>query len=296
MPALRNRHPTARRERLPIERRRSVPFERLTLVSTKTSISLPGIAPWVGGKRHLARRLVARIQATPHVCYAEPFIGMGGVFLRRDTRAESEAINDWSREVATLFRVVQRHSEALFAEMAWRVASRDEFARLVATDPETLTDLERAARFCYLQYNAYGGKPDTTSFGRSPLRRSRWDAARVEAHLRAVARRLAGVTIERLPYDEFIRRWDRPTTLFYCDPPYWGCEDYYGKHLFERADFERLADALRAIEGRFILSINDVPEIRDLFSWAEIEEEPVTYKIAGTKRVVELVISGGGAR
>lgn len=126
------------------------------------------------------------------------------------------------------------------------------------------------------------------------MRRARWEAGRVETHLRAVARRLSGVTIERLPFDRFIRDWDRPTTLFYCDPPYWGCENYYGKNLFERADFERLADALRAIKGRFILSINDVPEIRELFGWATIEEEPVTYKVAGTKHVVELVISGGG--
>lgn len=263
-------------------------------MSTITTQPLPGLAPWVGGKRNLARRLIARIEATPHTCYAEPFIGMGGVFLRRPRRAESEVINDWARDVATLFRVVQRHPGALFQEITWRVASRDEFARLAAMDPDTLTDIERAARFCYLQYNAFGGKPETASFGRSPLRPSRWDAGRVERHLRAVAQRLAGVTIERRPYDDFIKQWDRPSTLFYCDPPYWGCEDYYGKNLFDRTDFERLAAVLKAIKGRFILSINDVPKIRSLFDWATIEEEPVTYKVGGTKQVTELVISTGG--
>lgn len=257
---------------------------------------LPGLAPWVGGKRNLARRLIARIEAIPHTCYAEPFIGMGGVFLRRPHRAECEVINDWARDVSNLFRVVQRHPDALFREIAWRITSREEFARLVATDPETLTDIDRAARFVYLQYNAFGGKPDTTSFGRSPLRPSRWNPEKVERHLQAVAQRLGGVFIERLPYADFIAQWDRPTTLFYCDPPYWGCEDYYGKNLFERADFERLAAALKAIKGRFILSINDVPEIRELFAWATIEEEPMTYTInaAGRTNVNELVIRGGG--
>lgn len=267
----------------------------MTLMTTNVH-PLTGLAPWVGGKRNLARRLIARIAATPHTCYAEPFIGMGGVFLRRPERAASEVINDWSADVATLFRVVQRHTDALCQELAWRVASRDEFARLVRTPPDSLTDIERAARFCYLQYNAFGGKPDTTTFGRSPLRRTRWDAARVEQHLRAVAKRLNGVFIERQPFDSFIREWDRPTTLFYCDPPYWGCEDYYGPDLFERADFERLASVLKTIRGRFILSINDRPEIRTLFAWARIEEEPVTYTVASTggTRVNELVISGGG--
>ena len=38
---------------------------------------------WLGGKRHLARRICGVLAATPHDAYCEPFIGMGGVFLRR---------------------------------------------------------------------------------------------------------------------------------------------------------------------------------------------------------------------
>jgi DNA adenine methylase len=37
-------------------------------------------APYIGGKKMLAKRLVARINAVPHRLYAEPFVGMGGVF------------------------------------------------------------------------------------------------------------------------------------------------------------------------------------------------------------------------
>jgi hypothetical protein len=39
--------------------------------------------------------------------------------------------------------------------------------------------------------------------------------------LEEVHERLAGVVIERLPYGELIRRYDRPETLFYLYPPYW---------------------------------------------------------------------------
>jgi DNA adenine methylase len=294
MLALQDHQPHERRERPTAERRQSVKQAGLTLMTITKTQPLSGLAPWLGGKRHLARRLITRIEAVPHVCYAEPFVGMGGVFLRRPHKAKVEAINDWSRDVATLFRVVQRHRDALIEEIAWRVASREEFTRLVATNPDTLTDLERAARFCYLQYNAFGGKPGTRSFGRSALSPARWDAGRIEQRLREVSQRLAGVTVERLPFADFIRAWDRPTTLFYCDPPYWGCENDYGPDLFSRGDFEQLAATLKGLQGRFILSINDVPEIRELFSWARIEEEPVTYQVGKTKHVVELVISGGG--
>lgn len=44
------------------------------------------IAPYISGKRALAKRLVERIDAAPHVVYAEPFVGMAGVLFRRRSR------------------------------------------------------------------------------------------------------------------------------------------------------------------------------------------------------------------
>ena len=67
------------------------------------------VAPNQGGKRNLSRQVIDRLAAIPHRTYAEPFIGMGGIFLRRPFRAPAEVINDLSRDVATLFRVLQRH-------------------------------------------------------------------------------------------------------------------------------------------------------------------------------------------
>lgn len=35
------------------------------------------VAPWLGGKRNLAKRICAIIDAVPCSTYAEPFVGMG---------------------------------------------------------------------------------------------------------------------------------------------------------------------------------------------------------------------------
>ena len=59
---------------------------------------------------------------------------------------------------------------------------------------------------------------------------------------------------------------DRPETLFYLDPPYYNCEKYYGKDIFGRDDFLKLRDLLKGIKGKFILSLNDVPEVREIFA------------------------------
>jgi len=105
------------------------------------------VAAYLGGKRNLARAVITRLEAIPHLTYAEPFVGLGGVFLRRPFRARSEIINDVSRDVTTLFRVLQRRYVAFLDMLRWQITSRAEFERLSIENPDSLTDMERAARF-----------------------------------------------------------------------------------------------------------------------------------------------------
>lgn len=251
-------------------------------------------AGYIGGKRVLSRRLVAMIEATPHDLYAEGFVGMGGVFFRRSRRPKAEVINDISADVATLFRILQRHYQSFMEELKWRFASRAEFERLMAVDPSTCTDLERAARFLYLQRNAFGGKVMGRTFGISYGAPSKFRLSALEPMLQDVHDRLEGVYIERLPYADFIRRYDRPGALFYLDPPYWGCEDDYGKDVFSAADFEHLSTLLAGLQGRFILSINDVPDIRAIFARFNIAPVDLSYRVSGKVTPArELIITNG---
>ncbi len=249
-------------------------------------------APYIGGKRNLAKRLTALIETIDHDSYAEPFVGMGGIFFRRRRRPRAEAINDISGDVTNFFRILQRHYQAFLDMLKWQLASRAEFERLMRVDPTTLTDLERAARFLYLQRTAFGGKVEGRGFGVSASHPSRFDLLKLVPMLEDVHDRLAPVTIENLPYGTFIRRYDRAGALFYLDPPYWDCEGDYGPDVFAREDFERLADQLTGIAGRFVLSINDTPGVREVFARFELEEIETTYTIGerGSKRVGELII------
>lgn len=255
------------------------------------------IAPWLGGKRNLAKRICARISAIPHTTYAEPFVGMGGVFLRRAGRPRCEVINDRGRDVANLFRILQRHYPQFLEVLRFQLTTRSEFNRLVDTDPETLTDLERAARFLYLQRTAFGGKVSGRNFGVAKDRPARFNLMTLEPMLEDLHARLAGVVIECLDWAEFVTRYDGPSTLFYLDPPYWGCENDYGKAMFGRDDFTKMAELLAEIRGRFILSINDVPEVREIFAGFGTEEVTTTYTVqaGGSAARGELLISGSAA-
>jgi DNA adenine methylase len=253
------------------------------------------VAGYIGGKRNLSRRLVARIAELPHTTYAEAFVGMGGVFLRRDCRPKVEVINDWSEDVSTFFRILQRHYVAFMDMLRFQLTTRAGFERLVKTDPSTLTDLERAARFLYLQRLAFGGKVAGRNFGVAPGNPARFDVTKLGPLLEAVHERLSGVTIERLPWADFLTRYDRSGTLFYLDPPYFGCERDYGAGMFSRDEFELMAAQLRELKGRFILSLNNHAEVRRIFAGFQIEEAETLYLVAGmanAKRVTELLITG----
>jgi len=256
-------------------------------------------AAYIGGKRNLSKRITALIETIPHQTYAEAFVGMGGIFLKRRSAPPAELINDYSGDVATFFRILQRHYTPFMEMLRYQITSRREFERLKASDPATLTDLERAARFLYLQRLAFGGKVAGQNFGVSPGMGGRFNITKLAATLEDVHERLAGVIIENLRWQEFVARYDRPSVLFYLDPPYYEGENDYGAGMFSRAEFAEMADVLSRIQGRFIMSINDRPEIRAMFRDFTLNEVELTYSLAGghhAKKAKELIVVGGARK
>ncbi len=253
-------------------------------------------AAWLGGKRVLSKLIIERINATPHDGYGEAFVGMGGVFLRRSVKPKHEVINDISGDLINLFRILQRHYPQFMDTLKFQITSRREFERLAASNSATLTDLERAARFLYLQKTAFGGKVSGRNFGVDNSGGGRFNILRLGPVLEEVHERMAGVVIECLPWAQFIERYDRAGMLFYLDPPYWGNEGDYGSSVYSRDDFTALAGVLKRLKGSFILSLNDREEVRQCFKAFAFESVDCTYSIAGGKgkAVKEVLITPNG--
>lgn len=254
------------------------------------------LAAYIGGKRLLAKRLSLLINDIPHTTYAEVFIGMGGPFFARTCKPQAEVINDLSEDVSTFFRVIQNHYVAFLDMIRFQISSRAGFEKLAAMEPSSLTDLQRSARFLYLQRLTFGGKVTGRNFGVSPGSAARFDVTKLGPMIEAVHERLSSVVIERMHWADFVARYDREATLFYLDPPYFGSEGDYGRDLFDRGQFVKMADELAGIKGRFLLSINDHPEVRRIFAAFTLEEVRTRYTIGGNatdkaKSVGELIIT-----
>jgi DNA adenine methylase len=92
-----------------------------------------------------------------------------------------------------------------------------------------------------------------------------------------------------------IPRYDRPGTLFFLDPPSWGNEGDYGAGLFGRDDFDVLAGLLATIKGRFILTLNDRPEVRAMFARFDQHQVGLSYRLSGHPTPArELIITTPG--
>jgi DNA adenine methylase len=247
---------------------------------------------YMGGKSLLANKIIPKIPE--HKCYVEVFAGAAWLmFKKEETISDVEIINDINSDLVTLYRVVKHHLEEFIRYFKWILVSRDDFQRFHKEDPETLTDIQRAVRFYYLLKMGYAARIRNPSFSIAPTSKPRLNLLRIEEELSAVHLRLSRVYIENRSYADVIKRFDRPETFFYVDPPYYGYEDYYGEGLYERDDFIKLRDNLSGISGRFILSINDVEYIRKIFNSFHIETVKTSYTAAGAdkkKRVNELLI------
>ncbi|QTP15183.1 DNA adenine methylase [Serratia symbiotica] len=245
------------------------------------------IVPWVGGKRRLAKHLLPLFPE--HKCYVEPFCGGAALFFKKNA-SKVEVINDVNGELINLYRVVKNHLEEFIRQFKWALSSRQIFEWEKATPVEILTDIQRAARFYYLQNMAFGARVEGQTFGTATTAPVGINLLRLEENLSAAHLRLARTTIEHLSWLECIEKYDRPHTLFYLDPPYWGTQGYGVEFGLEQHD--AIAKMARKIKGSMIISVNDIPEMRQTFSGLNIEAVELKYSIGSNRHQgKELIIS-----
>lgn len=241
--------------------------------------SLSPVIPWVGGKRRLAKHILPMFPE--HRCYVEPFAGAAALYFMK-APVQAEVLNDINGELVNLYRVLKHHLEEFVKQFRWALVSRQMFEWAAMSAPETLTDIQRAGRFYYLQKLAFGGKVEGQTFGTATTSGVRLNLLRIEEELSAAHLRLARTAIEHLPWSACIERYDRPHTLFYCDPPYWGTQGYGVP--FELEQYAAMAELARSIKGRMVISVNDIPEMREAFKGFSMDRVEIGYTIGREKK------------
>ncbi|KAF7600770.1 MAG: restriction endonuclease subunit M [Candidatus Dactylopiibacterium carminicum] len=237
------------------------------------------LVPWIGGKRRLAKHILPLFPE--HTCYVEPFCGAAALYFLKPP-AKAEVLNDINGELINLYRVVKHHPEEFARQFKWALTSRQIYEWAKVSPPEPLTDVQRASRFYYLQKCGFGGKVEGQTFGTATTSAPRLSFMRLEDDIAAAHLRLVHAYIEHLPWAACISRYDREHTLFYCDPPYWGTEGYGFE--FGLDEYTHIANLARSIKGRMVISVNDIPEMRQAFSGLTMERVEINYQVGGSGR------------
>src|ERR1019366_9025700 len=219
-----------------------------------------GPLSYIGGKNRLATKIISLLPE--HTTYVQPFAGGAQVLFHKQP-SNVEVLNDLDFDIVNFFRVCQWDYEEFVRYLKFCLVSRKLHEMHLATNPATLTDIQRAGRFFYLQKNSFGGLILKQKFHYGVTQPSNYNPARIPEIIERTHKRLERLQIESLPYEKILDKYDRPTTLFYLDPPYWERKLY--RHNFSREDFEGLGTRLKALKGKFILSLDDHPEVRRIF-------------------------------
>lgn len=226
--------------------------------------------------------------------FVDVFGGSGSVLLGKPQIHPFEVYNDFDRNLVNLFRCMKDRTVATLRAIGFcNLNSREDFNAIKKffesdgkfTDEYLLEELEltaltfpppeakelqelrtritidydvrRAAMFLKLLRYSYSS--GCKSFASQPF-----DIRRLFGLIKELEDRMATVVVENQDFETLIKHYDRPDTFFYADPPYYSTEDMYAVG-FNWDDHVRLHDTLSNIKGKFLLSYNDCPEIRELY-------------------------------
>jgi DNA adenine methylase len=229
---------------------------------------------WTGGKFYSAPQIVEALPpASAYGTYVEPFGGAAHVLLRKPRGTHLEVFNDLNSDLINFWMTARDHPQAVQARVDSLPYSRrlyeDYQASLEQCDP--MDKIERAARWFYVHRSTFGTAPD---------HRKGWGYSVTNGHNRAhslrsatallslVAERMRYVQIECQDFASLIKVYERSRTLFYVDPPYVGCEDYYavnGLPLFTEEQHRELSALLNATPALVALSYYEHPLVDELY-------------------------------
>lgn len=243
--------------------------------------------PRMGGKSRLRKTILERIPE--HTCYVEPFFGVGWVYFGKEP-SKVEVINDIDKELINMFRMIKYHAPEIERVLEYEFSGRDMFEEYKHCTVEYLTEIQRAVRFLYLISQSFAGKGSTYGYGTN-----KGPAPQIfyKGVLSDIKERLRNTYVENKSFEDIIKRYDRPHSFFFCDPPYFETAGYGSE--FGQNEHLLLRDTLADIKGKFMVTINDHPQVREWYKHFNIEEVKVAYSVSkeqkARKEYGELIIT-----
>lgn len=257
---------------------------------------------YIGGKKFQAKWIANHFPK--HDTYVEPFGGAFWVYLISNINANKNVYNDYNRYISNIFYCIKHHREEFYKVLkSYKPQSKQLFNKfykelIPLTYQLELGNIETAAKYIYLQTQTFSGSnlEKATFMDLKGKYKSKYEQFFEKLVNPKYIVKLNNISdVENLSYENCIKKYDSKNTLFYCDPPYFKMEDYYIKE-FGRDEHLKLANTLKSIKGKFVLSYYDFPELskwfpKSKFNWKEKDfNRQNSSKKVGTAKGKEILI------
>lgn len=231
-----------------------------------------------GGKHYAINILRPFWLAIEHDEYREPFVGGGSVFFNK-SKAKFNWLNDIDKELMITYKIMSNQNlrKKFIKLVSKEIASKERWKEIVQLS--SFNELEIAFRYYYLNRTSFSGKMISPAWGYRPKRSlppHRWYERIIPC-----GKKLEGVKLTSQDFDSVIKASPQgKQTLIYIDPPYF-CppKKKHYRNGFDINDHMRLNNVLKNVKHKFFLTYDDVPEIRKIYSWANIHEVKFFYRV-----------------
>lgn len=234
----------------------------------------------MGGKFRLRKKIVGMFPSNYNT-YIEPFVGSGQVFLEIPKQQNVRYIlNDKNKDIYHIWKDLQKISVKEIREYDF-TGDKDLFDKLKQF--ETSNPRDRLFRNLYLSYYSFSGLRN--AYAPKPLKKGN----NFLKYAEFFKDKLKGVRVYNQDYKQVIEKWDNKDAIIYLDPPYTRMERYYEGQAIDPYE---LAKVCRKIKGKFILSYDISPQVKDAFKGFHFHRVKVPYTSGlGGKSKYEYIIT-----
>jgi DNA adenine methylase len=244
-----------------------------------------------GGKSRAIQQIMPLIPVNIRE-YREPFIGGGSVFLSVKSFFKKQAtytINDLNYDLVCFWQWVRDDADSLIKAVAHYREQYTNMGRDLylywKDESHICTDFDRAVRFFIMNRITFSGVMDAGGYSQQAFDK-RFTLSSIQ-RISKIAPALKETTILHGDYESLLFEPGERAFIF-LDPPYWSATQsrLYGERgeLHTTFDHDRFAENMRKCPHRWLLTYDDSPRIRELFSFANIIEWELQYGMNNYKQ------------
>lgn len=255
----------------------------------------------IGAKTHNHGRDLIYALAPEHVRYRELFMGSAGILIGKQ-KALNEAICDVEAAAINFFQQFQKNPKELFDRIMTQIGritadpSGNYWKELRDSEFNYENPLDKAVWYYCINKYAMNGIFRRRKDGKCNSSWSKTIKGRgilTESWAKAIYLRIADVVFHNNDYKFLLTPYEDTFTL--ADPPYHDVLCSYNGVTFSGDDQRELKESLDWLKGKWMLTINDHPFIRELYEGYEMIEWAPKYSCAqtaeGRKKAPELIIT-----